>query len=86
MRDKFQVLTPFTTFAENELPSNPLDKEVWRYLNNAKVKNIPWLFSGFPNETFKNDVGGALMDYVRGNMTWDEVEKKIKDSWKRAAM
>lgn len=83
--EKLNFITPFNTFSEDDLPSDPLAKEISRYLNDDGVKNIPWIFAGFPSETFKNDVGSALLDYVQGNKTWDEVEKTAKDSWKREA-
>ena len=52
-------------------------------MNNDSLKNIPWAFSAFPSESFKKDVGSALLDYVQGAKKWDEVKKAVSDSWKR---
>lgn len=81
--EKLGFITPFNTFSEDELPNDPLAKEISRYMNDNAVKNIPWVFTAFPGEAFKKDVGSALLDYAQGSKKWDEVEKNIIDSWKR---
>lgn len=80
--EKLGFITPFNTFSENELPDDPLAKEISRYLNDDSVKSIPWIFTSFPSEAYKKSVGSALLDYVQGNKKWDEVNKTISDKWK----
>ena len=80
--EKLGFITPFNTFNENELPNDPLAKEISRYMKNDSVKNIPWVFSSFPSDAFKKDVGSALLDYVQGAKKWDDVKKTITDKWK----
>ena len=79
---KLDFITPFNTFAEDELPTDPLAREVVRYMNDQSNTTVPWIFTAFPSDVFKTDVGSALLDYVQGNKSWDDVEKTVKDSWK----
>lgn len=80
--NKLNFITPFNTFSEDEGPDDPLAKEVIRYMNDDSVKTIPWIFTSFPSEAYKKDVGSALLDYVQGNKSWGDVEKTITDKWK----
>lgn len=80
--EKLGFITPFSTFSEDELPDDPLAKEIARYMNDDSVKNIPWVFTGFPSEAFKKDTGSALLDYVQGDKKWEDVRKIITDKWK----
>ena len=80
--EKLGFITPFNTFSENELPNDPLAKEISRYMNDDKIKNVPWAFTAFPSEAFKKDVGNGLLDYVQGNKKWEDVKQIITDKWK----
>ncbi len=80
--NKLNFITPFNTFSEDEGPDDPLAKEVIRYMNDDSVKTVPWIFTSFPSEAYKKDVGSALLDYVQGNKSWGDVEKTITDKWK----
>ncbi len=80
--DKLGFITPFNTFSEAELPDDPLAKEISRYMNDDSYNNIPWSFTAFPSEAFKKDVGSALLDYVQGDKSWQDVRKIIIDKWK----
>ena len=80
--NKLDFITPFNTFSETELPNDPLAKEISRYMKDDSVKNIPWIFTGFPSEAFKKEVGSSLLEYVQGNKKWDDVRKSITDKWK----
>ncbi|MBQ6826090.1 MAG: ABC transporter substrate-binding protein [Clostridia bacterium] len=80
--EKLGFITPFNTFSENELPNDPLAKEISRYMNDAEIKNIPWSFNAFPSEAFKKEVGNALLDYAQGKKKWDEIKTIITNKWK----
>ena len=80
--EKLGFITPFNTFTEAEQPSDPLAKEIVRYLSDSSYENIPWIFTAFPSEAFKKDVGNALLDYAQGSKKWDEVEKIVISKWK----
>ncbi|MEG0325841.1 MAG: ABC transporter substrate-binding protein [Cellulosilyticaceae bacterium] len=73
-------IAPFNTFEENEKPSDPLAKEVLRWME-KDVTSVPWTFAGFPSEQFKDDFGNALLEYAQGQKNWDEVAKIVKESW-----
>ncbi len=79
---KLDFITPFDTFSEDELPNDPLAREVVKYTNNSEVQNIPWIFTAFPSETFKKEVGSSLLQYVQSDTKWDTVESTVKSMWK----
>ena len=80
--NKLSFIAPFDTFTESEQPKDPLAKEVIKYMGDKDIQNIPWTFSAFPSEEFKNYFGDALLEYTQGSKTWDDVSKVVKDSWK----
>ncbi|MDR1149341.1 MAG: ABC transporter substrate-binding protein [Spirochaetaceae bacterium] len=75
------LITPFTTFSAEELPSDPLIKEMYRYLNELGINSVPWVFTTFPSLEFKNDLGAALSAYTVGSQDWDYVKTTFINSW-----
>lgn len=80
--DELEFISPFNTFSENEAPANPLSKETVRWMNKDDVASIPWIFTAFPSETFKEDFGAALLEYTQGTKNWDYVRQTVVTSWK----
>ena len=80
--EKLGFITPFTTFTEDEQPQDPLAREITRYMSNTDLRNIPWVFTAFPSEAFKKDVGSSLLDYAQGDKKWEVVEKTVISKWK----
>lgn len=80
--NKLGFVTPFNSFTEQELPSDPLAREVVRYMNDESKQTVPWIFTSFPSDVFKTEVGGALLEYVQGNREWTDVENTVKSMWK----
>jgi len=79
--EELELIAPFDTFSEDELPQDPLAQEVIRWMNNESVTTIPWNFTIFPSATFKADFGAALLQYAQGTKNWDEVKKIFTDRW-----
>jgi raffinose/stachyose/melibiose transport system substrate-binding protein len=75
-------IAPFDTFTENEKPSDPLAREVVRWMENKEVTNIPWNFTIFPSQNFKDEFGSALLSYAQGKTEWDEVKNTVVEKWK----
>ena len=80
--NKLGFVTPFNSFSENELPSDPLARSLVSYMNDQNKKTIPWIFTSFPSDVFKTEVGGALLEYVQGNKGFDHIENTVKSVWK----
>ncbi len=80
--NKLDFITPFNSFSEIELPNDPLAREVVRYMNDESFDTVPWIFTSFPSDVFKTEVGGALLEYVQGNREWQDVENTVKSMWK----
>ena len=81
VQENLMFITPFNSFTEEELPEDPLAKEVNRWMNMDGVTSVPWAFQGIPSEQWKSDFGGALLQYINGTMDWSEVVEIAKKSW-----
>ena len=81
--NKLKFISPFNTFKDNEKPDDPLAKEIHKWMESDKT-TVEWVFSSFPGLDFKDSVGSALLEYVQGSKTWDDVKKTTVDSWAAA--
>ncbi|MBR5535546.1 MAG: ABC transporter substrate-binding protein [Clostridia bacterium] len=75
-------ITPFNTFAVDEVPDDPLAREVVRWMNREGVDTIPWDFTIFPSQVFKNNLGSNLLQYAQGTKNWDTVVDETVRDWK----
>ena len=79
--EKLGFIAPFSTFGADEGPSDPLAKDVMKWMADGSVSSIPWAFAGIPSEQWKADFGSALLEYINGRTSWSNVEKTAIDSW-----
>ena len=80
--DSLGFIAPFDTFTDAETPDDPLTREVLDWMDEEDKVNIPWNFTVFPSQTFKENFGSALLQYAQGTIDWAEVEKTVTESWK----
>jgi raffinose/stachyose/melibiose transport system substrate-binding protein len=76
------LVTAFSTFSDAERPADPLIKEMFRYLNNSNLRSVPWVFTTFPSQNFKNELGAALNAYTVESQPWDYVKEAFIKNWK----
>lgn len=81
MVNKLGNVAPFTTFTEEEKPADPLAKSMLKIMESGKV-SIPWIFTTFPSQTFKDYFGSALLEYAQGTMDWNGVVSVVQEQWK----
>ena len=79
--NELDLISPFDTFKEEEVPDDPLAKEVIRWMNTENIETIPWNFTVFPSQTFKSDFGSALLQYAQGTKTWNDVKNIFVNRW-----
>ena len=80
--EKLNFIAPFDTFTEEERPSDPLAKEVIRWMEKEGTTSVAWNFTVFPNQTFKDNFGASLLQYAQGTMAWEDVVSKMVADWK----
>lgn len=85
VKENLGFITPFNTFNEDEMPSDPLAKQVVAWMNKDGAKSVPWTFAAIPSEQWKADFGAALLEYINGSMDWAQVETIAKESWAKEA-
>ena len=79
---KLNFITPFNTFSDNDLPSDPLSKEVSKWMNKPGVTSVMWVFNAIPSEVWKDNLGDALLQYFEGKLDWATVKATAVDGWK----
>ena len=80
--EKLNFIAPFDTFTETERPSDPLAKEVINWMGKDGVTSVPWNFTVFPSQTFKDNFGASLLQYAQGTMKWEDLTAKVVADWK----
>ncbi len=73
-------VTPFDTFTEEFQAANPLVDAANEYIEAGKT-SVAWCFTTMPSETWKNNVGSALLEYAQGTGDWDAVVTAFVDGW-----
>lgn len=81
MTNKLGNIAPFSTFSDKEKPKDPLAKEILSSMESGK-KSIPWIFTTFPSQNFKDQFGAALLEYAQGTADWNHVVDTVKKQWK----
>lgn len=81
MTNKLGNVAPFTTFTDEEKPQDPLAISMLDSMESGK-ESIPWVFTTFPSQTFKDNFGAALLEYAQGSMEWNDVVNTVKEQWK----
>ena len=79
--NKLGFIAPFDTFEDSEKPTDPLAQEVLRWMEKDGISSVPWNFTLFPSQTFKDNFGAALLQYAQDTKTFDEVKQQVIDDW-----
>lgn len=79
--NQFGFIAPFDTFTDDEKPDDPLAREVLNWMNKDGVYSIPWNFTLFPSQTFKDNFGASLLKYAQGTKEWKAVKDDVVASW-----
>ena len=79
--EDLKFITPFNSFSEAELPTDPLSQQVSIWMNKSGVNSIGWTFAAIPSEEWKNALGSALLAYFEGKADWNNVVKTAQDQW-----
>src|SRR5665647_153275 len=80
--EQLKFIAPFDTFSDTEKPTDPLAQDMLAWSSKAGITSVAWNFTVFPSQTFKDNVGSALLSYAQGQMKWDAVSKLVIDQWK----
>jgi raffinose/stachyose/melibiose transport system substrate-binding protein len=81
--NKLGFISPFDTFTESEKPKDPLAVEVLHWMKKSDITTIPWYFTLFPSQVFKEDFGSDLLRYAQGSENWATVTDNVIADWKK---
>lgn len=79
MSKEMDYSVPFTTFGDDDQPTNEIAIGAEAYAKQGKkyIYNV-----GLPNQQFKDNIVNALTEYVQGTGDWSGVESAFVDGWK----
>ncbi len=78
--NRLGYIPPYTNF--DYTTNNSLNESIIKYMNDESLTPVEWSFNYYPNEAFKTDFGGNLLDYAIGKQTWNDVVENVKKKWK----
>lgn len=81
--NEFGFIPTFNTFEDDELPTDPLAQSILSSMNDESKNSVPWMFTTFPSEQFKNEFGDQLLLYAQEQAEWEDVENTVVESWAR---
>lgn len=81
--EELGFIPPFDTFSAEEIPSDPLAREVLRYMQDEDLNSVPWNFTVFPSQKFKEELGASLLRYAQGSKDWSAVVKDAVAAWQQ---
>lgn len=74
-------IAPFNNYTDADIPADPLAKEIASYMADTDKYTVTWVFTTFPSQKFKEDLGQSLAQYASGNMSWDDVKASWIKNW-----
>ncbi len=74
-------IVPFDTFSDSEKPKDPLAQAVMAWATKSDITNVPWNFTVYPSQAFKDSFGANLLLYAQGQMEWSKVAEAVVSSW-----
>lgn len=84
--EKLGFIAPFDTFGDDEAPDDPLAKEVKNWMDRDEITTVPWYFTIFPSQTFKDNFGASLLKYAQGSKEWEKVKSDMVEDWKKESL
>lgn len=83
--NKLGFIAPFDTFEDDEKPTDPLAQEVLAWMEKDGITSVPWQFTLFPSQTFKDNFGASLLKYAQGTKDWEAVSADVVADWAKEA-
>ncbi len=80
--NELNFITPFSSFDTDEVPDDPLAREVVAWMNRDDRDSVDWNFTLFPSQSFKDKFGSSLLAYAQGTKPWNEVRDSVISDWK----
>ncbi len=81
--NKLGFIAPFDTFEDNENPQDPLAQEILKYMDSEGIVSIPWNFTVFPSQRFKDNFGSSLLKYAQGTKDFKAVKDDAIEDWEK---
>ena len=79
--EEFKFIPAYEGYEDMEI-ADPISQEIYNYAKDGKT--LGWVFMGAPTGWTEGSVGVAIQEYIAGDISWDEVEKRATKDWEDA--
>lgn len=55
-------------------------------MDRDEITTVPWYFTIFPSQTFKDNFGASLLKYAQGSKEWEKVKSDMVEDWKKESL
>lgn len=76
--NEFDFIPAYTNFSSDDIV-DPVSDKVFTYVNDGEV--VPWVHNSYPDGFGENVIGVNLQAYVADQISWEEYNKIIKETW-----
>lgn len=80
LSEEMGFVTPFDTFEMDMSSMNALQRAAQESLMQGRMP-VSWAFTTIPSETWKNQLGAAMLEYAQGSGDWNAVRTAFVDGW-----
>lgn len=81
LRNSLGVVAPYATFDEDEAPADPMDREMFRFMNSENLTSVTWNMLTIPSQTFGDNLGQSLLSYAVGETEWETLVSDTIEDW-----
>lgn len=78
-------ISPYKTITKADIPQEEIDFDVFDKMHDDSRDKLNFAYTIMPNGPFRNEYAANLLEYAKGNISWDEVCSKLKEAWTKAA-
>ncbi|WP_297850957.1 ABC transporter substrate-binding protein [uncultured Corynebacterium sp.] len=75
-------IAPFENYDVEDVPDDPLARQVQEALSDDSIEALPWDFQYSPNQQFRDLFGQNLGQYANGNLPWETLVSRLQQDWK----
>ena len=75
-------IAPFENYDVEDVPDDPLARQVQEALSDDSIEALPWDFQYSPNQQFRDLFGQNLGQYANGNLPWETLVSRLQEDWK----
>ncbi|CDQ18863.1 raffinose/stachyose/melibiose transport system substrate-binding protein [Halobacillus karajensis] len=79
--EEFKFIPAYEGYEDQEI-ADPISQEIYDYASEGNT--LGWVFLGAPTGWTEDAFGVAVQEYLAGDISWEEVEKRATKNWENS--